>query len=189
MAKNTSDCPIAKQYFFLRSVDHRWVICYDDTEILPDFLVCVFRQNEKLHDKFCYAKDIWFNAYIDRIEPYIPLEIREILEQKVLANLHIADRAFYKKSSDGWERCSDEDGQLIVCTVPPRTPVYNQFCGAWDLTTDEEITDIDDLPPQVLTDLNLSKERQNREELEELHRRNQREEYRRLCNLPEEELT
>lgn len=67
------------------------------------------------------------------------------------------DKAYYKLVNNVWQRCSASEGRFVVCVKSPMTPVFNEFMYAIDLRSQQKITAIEEISPEICTDINLQK--------------------------------
>lgn len=66
-------------------------------------------------------------------------------------------QAYYKLVGNTWQRCALIGAQLVVRVVAPMNPVSNEFIHAVDWRSNTAIDDLDDMPPEICTDINLRK--------------------------------
>lgn len=77
------------------------------------------------------------------------------------------DKTFYCHASNSvadYERCTEENAEIIVYTYPRPDLGYNRFRSAFHVITQAKIPSIGCLPDFIVKDCNLSKEKQDIED-------------------------
>lgn len=67
------------------------------------------------------------------------------------------EKAYYKLVNNTWQRCFASEAEMIVCITSPMSPVFNEFMYAIDLRSQTKITDLNEIAPEICTDINLQK--------------------------------
>jgi hypothetical protein len=133
----------------------------------------IYRNHDEVYDSNGLQDTNDYRQIVKDARRVINLELPDIkseLQNTMQSKFPTPPVKTYYKLGDHtrWQRCIPDEGELVVCTEAPRTPTYNRFMYAIDLRTQQRISNIDQIVPEIYIDLCLRKEQQLAEDKKSL---------------------